>query len=252
MTNLQNLHILVTRPEPQGEELCRLINAHGGEAISFPTIAFVPKDFHHTLPLLGEQDWLIFISPQAVYSSIPQIRKAWPQLPETVKFAAVGAGTARVLQQAGYNVSIHPEADWSSVGVLALSEFRSVSGKKIAIVRGVGGREILDKTLAERGADILPVITYERVLPDVDVTECVELLEKGIINIIVCTSYDGVKNLKILLGEKGWPYLQEIPVIVMSERIKSLAHDLGFRRIWVTRNASQEAILDLIAEKRKE
>lgn len=256
MNHLQNLTILVTRPEPQGDALCRLISAHGGRAISFPTIAFAPPPdpdaFQRALSLLDEQDWLIFISPQAVYASIPHIRKTWPQLPETVKFAAVGAGTARALQEAGYNIAVHPDTDWSSAGVLDLPEFRLVSGKKIAIIRGAGGREILDKTLAERGAHILPVLAYERVLPDVDVNQYLELFKKGTINRIVCTSYEGVRNLKILLGETGWPYLQTVPVIVVSERIKSLAHDLGFRRIWVTRNASQEAVLEVMAERRNE
>lgn len=253
MNTLHNLHILVTRPQPQGEELCRLVKDHGGQATHFPTIDFAPppdtQAFEQALTKLGEQDWLIFISPQAVYATVAHIRRLWPYFPESVKFAAVGAGTAKALNEAGYNVAIHPESNWSSEGILDLPEFHSVAEKKIAIIRGVGGREMLDKYLAERGAHLLPVIAYERILPEVDINPCLALLKQGTIDIIVCTSYEGVRNLKILLGEAGWPYIKNIPLIVMSERIKLLAHDLGFGKIWVTRNASQAAVLEIMVEK---
>jgi len=248
MNDLHDLHILVTRPALQGTEICRLITDRCGHAIHFPTIAFAPPPdqlaFQQAIALLGEQEWLIFISPQSVYASVDHIRKAWPQWPQQVKFAAVGAGTVKALHEAGYEVSSWPMTDWGSDGLLALPEFQSVFGKKIAIIRGMGGREIVDKVLTARGAYILPVLAYERILPTVDVSECLQLLKQRIINRIVCTSYEGVKNLKILVGETGWPYLKGIPLIVMSERIKTLAHDLGFQTIWVTRHASQTAILD--------
>jgi uroporphyrinogen-III synthase len=254
MKNLEDLHILVTRPEPQGEELCKLISAHGGHPIHFPTIAFAPpldeESFQQAITQLGEQDWLIFNSPQAVYASIALIRKHWPHFPDTVKWAAVGAGTAKALQQAGYE-ALYPDNEQSSEALLDLPDLQQVAGKKIAIIRGVGGRGLLDKIFTERGAIILPVIAYERILPDVDPAPILEKLRQHAIAIIVCTSYEGVRNLKILLGESASPYLHDIPLIVMSERIKMLAQDLGFRRIWVTRNASQAAILDTLAETRK-
>jgi uroporphyrinogen-III synthase len=253
MNNLHHLHILVTRPSLPGEALCKLIINHGGQVTHFPTIAFAPPPdihaFQHALTLLGEQDWLIFISPQAVYASVTLIRKLWPHFPDPVKWAAVGAGTAKALNEAGYNVTIHPEKNWNSERILELPEFQSVSGKKIAIIRGVGGREILDKCLVGRGASLLPVIAYERVMPKVDTSSCFALLKQGIIDIIVCASFESVKNLKTLLGEVGWPYLKDIPVVVVSERIKSLAQDLGFRKIGVAHDASQTAMLEIMAQK---
>jgi uroporphyrinogen-III synthase len=251
---MNHLHILITRPEIQGRELCQRITEHGAHPIHFPTIAFAgPPDeqaFTQALMQLGEQDTLIFISPQAVYASIAHIRKHWPHFPDTVKWAAVGAGTAKALQEAGYNAVLYPDKQQNSEGLLALPEFQHVTDKKIAIIRGAGGREHLDKILAERGASVLPVIAYERILPTMDISDCLSRLKQRAIDVIVCTSYDSIRNLKILLGDAGWPYLQEIPVIVVSVRIKMLAEDLGFRRIWVTRDASQTAILDTLKDVR--
>lgn len=252
MSDLQGLNILVTRPSPQGEELCDLISARGGHAIHFPTISFAPppdsEAFQSALTQLGAQDWLVFISPQAVFASIAHIRKVWPHFPETVKWAAIGAGTAKALLDAGVYYTLTPENEWNSEGLLALPEFLKIAGKKIAIIRGVGGRELLDVALAERGAHVLSVIAYERILPTVDISDCLKRLQQSDIDRIICSSYEGISNLKILLGDSGWPYLQKIPVIVMSERIKRLAEDLGFRRIWVAHNASQTGIIDTLVE----
>lgn len=243
-------NILVTRPSPQADELCRLIAELGHHAIHLPVIAFAaPPDqeaYSAVIKQLGEQDWLIFISPQAVYASTSDLRKHWPHLPESVKFAAIGSGTAKALEEAGFNPQVYPKEDANTESLLALPEFQQVAGKKITIVRGVGGRELVDKILAERGARILPWFVYERILPKVEVDGCLAQLRQHKIDIIVCTSFESVRNLKILLGDSAWPYISELPLIVMSERIKVLAGDLGFRRIWVASNASTMGILETI------
>lgn len=250
------LTILITRPDPQGSALCQLIEANGDHAIHFPTIEIVPPAdetlLQQQLSQLGEQDWLIFISPQAVITSIPHLRRAWPQLPDTVRWAAVGAGTAQALKEAGYNEIIYPPVEFSTEALLALPEFHSISGKKIAIIKGEGGRELLQTTLQERGAHVLLINSYRRALPEIDPTRYCDLFINNKIDAAICTSFEGIANLKKLIGEKAWKTLKVTPCIVMSERIKSLAHHLGFQTIWVVKSASHTAILNLLAEKRNE
>ncbi len=251
---LAGLTVMVTRPLPAGALLSELIVAQGGLAIHFPTIAFVPADTHRfeqAITQLGEQAWLIFISPQAVYASVPAIRRAWPHLPPTLKFAAVGAGTASALHDAGYQVSVYPDGEWNSEGLLALPLFQTVAGQKIAVIRGEGGREFIDQSLRERGAVVTPVIAYKRSLPDVDVASILLLFKQHKIDTVICASFESVKHLKILLGEAGWPFINTIPLIVVSERIKMLANDLGFQTIWVAQNASHAAVMETLAQKRK-
>ena len=183
---------------------------------------------------------------------MPAIRRAWPHFPPQVKLAAVGAGTAQALREAGYQVSAYPNAEWSSEGLLALSEFQTVTGQKIAIVRGEGGRERLDNEFTARGAMVLHVIAYQRLLPTVDVKPYQQMLKEHAINAIICGSFESVKNLKILLAEEGWPFLKAIPLIVTSERIKMLANNLGFQTIWIAKNASHAAVVETLALKRNE
>lgn len=256
MTNsLQTLCVLVTRPSPEGDVLAHHIEALDAKTLVLPTIQFVPSPdpeaYQNAIAKLGDQDWLVFTSPQAVYSSVPDIRRYWPEFPSHVQFAAVGAGTARALLHAGYR-AVYPEQDWSSEGVMALPEFQSLTGKKIAIIRGVGGRDVLKQWFVDRGAFVLPVVSYQRICPKVDMAQYLAAAKNKIIDVIICTSTEGMLNLKHLFGDSGWPLLRVIPLIVTSDRIKMLAYQTGFQTIWVAQNASHVAILDLLGQKRNE
>ena len=254
MTQLNHsLTILVTRPDPQGFELCTELMTNGFQALHLPTIDFVsiPVDENHDiLNKLGHQDWLIFISPHAVYASVPCIRQRWPELPANVKFAAVGAGTAKALKNAGY-LSTYPLDGGGADYLLALPDFQNVVNHKITLIKGEGGREELQAVLTERGAYVSMLVAYQRVLPTNDVSSYLTLLEANKIDAVICTSYEGVRNLKTLIGKKHWPMLSILPLIVVSERIKVLAHDLGYQTIWVAVNANHQAILDVLEQKKE-
>lgn len=247
---LAGIHILVTRPDPAGSELCHQIEQQAGKAMHFPVLAFEPpldsSALERAIDELGSQDWLIFVSPRAVYMSIPLLRRRWPELPPTLQFAAVGAGTTQALHAAGYDVAVQPEENWSSEGLLAMPEFQEVRDKKIALIRGEGGRDMLAQVLTERGASVLHVVAYRRVLPVVNQT----VLAQADLNVVLCTSIEGLRNLKKLAGDQH-QRLQRMPLIVVSERIKKLAEDLDFQPIWVAKNASHSAILEILAQKRE-
>lgn len=249
---LQGLNVLVTRPGEPGNHLCQMIAQNGGHAEHFPTIAFAPPPdkaaFEQGIAELGEQDWLIFVSPYAVRVSVPAIRKAWPVFPPQTQFAGVGAITAAALREAGYN-AIYPHSDWSSEALIAMPELQNLVDKKIAIIRGEGGRDVLEQELAARGAHILSVIAYKRTLPLRSSVEnqALDRLDNEEIDAIVCASFESIQNLKIILGDSGWPRIKNVPLVVVSERIKTLAQALGFQTIWVANNASHQAIIDILS-----
>ena len=93
----KRVHVLVTRPHSAGAELCVLLTAHGMQATHLPTIEFKPTQdtaaLSTAMQQIGAQNCLIFISPQAVYASIPYIRRAWPELPPTIQLAAITLAT---------------------------------------------------------------------------------------------------------------------------------------------------------------
>lgn len=255
MKRLNKMNVLVTRPDPGGTALCKLITDAGGQAHHLPTIAIESMShsevFRDQVKALSDQDWLIFISPQAVLAAWPVIKAVYDRLPEHLGIAAIGPGTANALAAEGVQGIVCPKEHFCSEGLLALPAFQSVKGKKMSIIRGNAGRDVLEKTLQSRGAVVMPVIAYQRVLPHVDVVPFLVLMQKNAIDVIVCGSYETVNNLKILFGDCYWPIVNRIPLLVVSSRIEELARQLGFRTIWVARNASHEAILETLAKKGK-
>jgi uroporphyrinogen-III synthase len=244
-TPLQGLRVMVTRPQPEGEALCRYINAAGGEAVYFPTIqieSLVVSAQH--IAALDEQDWLIFISPQAVYASSAVILSHWPVWPASIAVAAVGAGTAHALQARGLPVTVYPDEQWSSEGLLNLPAFLTPAGKKITLIRGEGGRTQLAETLTHRGALVSHLVVYRRHLPIVTVENVSDLVR---IDVVICTSGEGLSNLKQLLLP-SWEQLQTVPVVVISQRMIELSQALGFQKVYLAKNASHTAIIEMLSQ----
>lgn len=235
-SGIKNMRILVTRPKPQGEELCERLRALGADPIYFPTIEIMPPSdvtvFTEGMKKLDEYDWIIFISPQAVSQSAPFM----PVL-KCAKVAAVGPGTAKALQKVGFPVNVYPLDEWSGEGLLKLPQFKNLTDQRIALLCGEDGRSELADTLRVRGAEVKNFIVYKRVLP-----AQTPLVELSKIDVIVCTSGDGLRNLVILCGASV--LLQQIPLIVVSERIVKLAKELTFKKIFLAAGAGHDMIIE--------
>ncbi len=251
MPNLNGLTVMVTRPKPQGEILCEQIRDKGGRAVYFPTIEIRPPQditlFNQAILALDHYEWVIFISPQAVYQSAPTIKKHWPQFPEGVKVAALGGGTAEALRQANLPVDLSPAEDWRSEGLLDEEAFKKLAYKKVALISGNRGRDFLAETLTVRGAELTNIVAYQRVMPNVDVSDYVRMLKAHEIDIILCTSGEILYNLKTLL-EEAWEDLRHIPIVVISERMQMLAMQLEFENILLAKNASHPAMLAILKD----
>jgi uroporphyrinogen-III synthase len=245
--NLAGMRVMVTRPDPAGQVLCDKISACGGIAYHFPTMVIqtlaASEDVQAQVQCLDDFDYLIFISPQSVYAIAKTIRQRWPTLPESVKLLAVGAGTAAALEAEHLPVWLYPADDWSSEGLMALSELNAVQGKKIGLIQGANPRAYLYETLSHRGAMVTPITAYQRLLPTSHNQTSLQLIHNDAVDVIVCTSGEGVQNLKTLLMQQ-WQKLQSLPIVVISEKQLELARDLQFKQIFLANNASHDAIIE--------
>jgi uroporphyrinogen-III synthase len=251
---LHGLTILVTRPKPQGEMLCEHIRTEGGKAIYFPTIEILPPNdttlCHQQISHLAQYDWLIFLSPQAVFHSAKMLHTLWPQFPGRLRVAAVGGGTMQALKEMNIPAHVFPVADWRSEGLADLDEFQNINGKKIALICGEGGREWLATTLAARGAEVTRILVYRRALPKVNIERYIHLFQAHEIDIIICTSSEIMRNLKTLLGETIWSEFRAVPILVISERLARYAKTLEFQTVLLAANASLDAMMTILAKKK--
>ena len=237
-SSLNGLKVLVTRPEHQARSLCDLVTAAGGQAIALPVFDIEPiSPWNGPNIRLADQDMIIFISRNAVTHFMAQLHE---QISSNTRCVAVGAATTASMTEHGLRVDIQAPPPAGSESLLAMPELNAVEGKNILIVRGEGGRELLADTLLSRGARINYIEVYRRALPT---------LSKAIIeqaktaDCIVITSVTGLENLCQFIDVS-----ELIPksLIVMSERIRQYALDLGFQYCVVADDASDAAVMQQI------
>ncbi len=247
MTNgLAGQTVVVTRPAGQAETLCHLIEQQGGKALRFPTLAIESVAIAaESLQQALDSDWLIFTSTNAVNFALEAFGGKMSNAGR-LKMAAVGQSTAKALHDAGYTVKCVPQADFSSEGLLAEPDMYQVAGKKITIVRGVGGREKLAETLRHRNAQISTFEVYQRTMPEIDKGPLMLALARGAISATTITSAEALNNLLAMLDDESVNRLKARPLIVVSSRIGQLATQLGFTGVTVSPQAADAAIFQTL------
>lgn len=243
---LRGVAVLVTRPAAQAAKLCELIRAAGGEAIEYPAIAIEPLTLDEALRHSTAPDWLIFTSVNAVQHGLAHCARN-----ASTRVAAIGKATATALEANDVRVDAVPELGSTSEDLLSHSAFANVDGLRVWLIKGVGGRDALRDTLAERGANVTVAEAYRRVQPNVapDVTQRLEERWRNDgIDIVTLTSVEILENLLALLSEAGQTMLRATPFVAISERIVAAARAHGLRADAVlTRGADDESIVGAIA-----
>ncbi len=237
--------VLVTRPGTQASELSALIQSAGGRPILFPTLEILPPvdpDLPRSL-LTQHWDIVIFISRNAVTGA----RDLLPDLHglSGAQVAAVGKATATVLAEIGHAPDLIPTEHYDSESLLALPELSQVGGKRVLIVRGVGGRAHLGDTLSTRGAAVAYAEVYRRARPQVDATLLLADWHQSL-GFITATSDEVLNNLLGMIPEAEWPWLKTLPLVVFSDRGAGSAMELGFRVVAVAKAASDEAMVEAL------
>jgi len=237
---LKGLRVLITRPEAQATILLEKLTVLGAKVVSMPVIEIVPiapEDWSDVT--MAEQNMLIFVSRNAVLSFVAGFEE---RLPDNIKYVAVGAATARCLLASGMSVDIQAPAPAGSESLLALPEMQNMAGKQILIVRGETGRELLADTLIARGATISYLEVYRRCLPTYNETGVSTAL---LADWLVVTSVAGLQNLCQIVNNEG---IKLKMLLVVSERIKQVAVELGFQHIFVSDDVSDAAVVNRIVE----
>ncbi|MFZ0219440.1 MAG: uroporphyrinogen-III synthase [Candidatus Aquirickettsiella sp.] len=248
MTSLHGLRVLITRPTHQAQDLIAQTQYYRGIPFQFPTLEIIEtkniKKVLLTIKKLDEYDFVIFISPNAVFKTAEYIHRFWPSWPKDSKIVATGLGTSLALKRYNLPCDNCPEKDFNGLGILELVALQDIKQKKILIIKGQGGRSYLAKGLKARGAQIDNLNVYKRQLPKIDKTN---IPNQEAIDIIICMSHSGLTNLVSLL----YPYWRDIlfqkQLLVISPRLADSAKKLGFvKRPLISDNANHAAILQTL------
>lgn len=240
--------ILVTRPSPAGEELVNRLVAQGKMAYSFPLIEFSPGRQLAQLPAqlaaLAPESLVFVLSQNVIHFASPLLRQYGISWPKEHTWFAIGRTTALTLHAASHLTIHYPQDRETSEVLLQLPELQHIHGKQALILRGNGGRELLGETLQERGAEVIFCECYQRNEINYNALEEAWRWYERQISIIVVTSGEMLQQLYTLIPEwyrENW--LLQCQLLVVSERLASLARHLGWHNIRVADNADNDALL---------
>lgn len=253
-TSLSGLTVLVTRPSNQIDSMRKAIESCGAKVLPLPLIEIKPlvdkaaiQDLKDKVLELDHYRFLIFVSNNAVSFGSEVINNFWPQFPIGIDVIAVGPTTAQAARERLGCEVIQPSDGMTSEDILRLPQLVDVSGQKIGIVRGQGGRELLADTLRERGAVVDYLEAYSRTPIDYTGKEFCKQLQDAGVNVLTVSSGESLDRLTHLLVDNK-EIMRELILLTPSERVASQAKEAGYRRVHNASGANPLSFVNALGE----
>ncbi|MEQ1963816.1 uroporphyrinogen-III synthase [Xenorhabdus khoisanae] len=245
------MSILITRPAPAGEELVRRLRAIGKTAFSAPLIEIYPGA---DLPLLPQKlqwlsagDLVFLLSKNAVHYANQQLIQEGLSWPNKFSYYGIGKSTSLMFhQQTGLEI-VWPGQGETSEDLLKLPTLQKMSHKKILLLRGNGGREVIASTLRMRGGIVDYCECYSRQPVKYHAADFSYHWQQYGIKTIVVTSGEMLQLLYNLVTDSdGKVWLLSCCLVVVSERLANIAQALGWQTIKVAKSADNDALIQAL------
>jgi uroporphyrinogen III methyltransferase/synthase len=163
--------VVITRTRDQNSELREKLETLGAEVLELPLIS-ITKDVARDslveiLAELGGYDWIVFTSANGVRFFFEDFLKGFPDIRALggLRFACVGAATAREIQKHHIRVECMPDTATGESLADALIATGSLDSAKLIVVTGNLNRDTMVKKIEAAGGivDKLPLYTTAKV-----------------------------------------------------------------------------------------
>lgn len=248
--------VVITRPLAQAQPLAERVTAMGRNAIVFPLLEISPLadsgPLRAALSNVSSYAMVAFVSPNAIDAAFA-LQPVWPQ---DVMLAVMGEGSRAALEHYGLTaananiVSPHDAERTDSQTLLEALDLDALRGKRVLIVRGETGRELLGDALRAAGVEVDQVAAYKRSVPSMDQARTAQLrqLIDGN-NYWIITSSEALRNLSAMAeqvdGRASVAKMQQQRIIVPHARIAETAQSLGFQAVTLTGSGDERLLAAL-------
>ena len=232
--------LLNTRPAHQARTVTEAARAVGMAVIACPTLSIRCLPF----PTVAAQCW-VFTSVNAVRCYLAQES----HLPQG-RLIAIGPATAEALQQAEKEVPpiFSLPKNFNSEEVLEMPIFdpkNGPSGQTVAIVKGEGGRTLLQKSLSARGWAVEVVTVYRRVRRRL--CEGWTMFRQAPQPLLLAMSVEAVEALLAAVPEVDRHWLMRVPVAALSGRIGQALQAKGWQGpVYVAPRSDGDGMIQLL------
>ncbi|MGZ5817187.1 MAG: uroporphyrinogen-III synthase [Burkholderiaceae bacterium] len=237
--------VIITRPLAQAAGLAQRVAESGRQAIVFPLLEIHPladtSSLQAALEDIDGYGMVSFVSPNAIDASFA-IRQNWPA---HVTLSVMGEGSRKALAEHGITADTHtvispldPEQTDSQTLLDAL-DLSALRGKKVLIIRGENGRELLADALRTAGVQVTQIAAYRRSAPELDaagISQLKKLIDTP--NDWMITSSEALRILVQMVqrvaDQDGVAKMQQQKIMVPHVRIAETARLLGFTDVVMT------------------
>ena len=209
--------------------LCRLLEMQGASTLRLPVMQIESTADRRALAArlgaLDEFDLIVFSSANAVRFGAFLLDER-----RDLTLAAVGPATAHALNQAGYRVTVQPSSGFDSESLLSHPGLEHVCGSRVLIVKGCGGRELLEQELTRRGAAVATADVYRRVPATPGDSVLAALLERfvaGEVQVITASSAEIATHLLEVAPAELRDEFEKVHWLLPGERVAAALRARG-------------------------
>ena len=239
--------IVVTRARAQATGFAELLESYGAQTVQFPTIEIQPiletPALDEAITHLGDYDWIIFTSVNAVEIFYSRLRKNGADVRSFGKaqICAVGPKTLEALDRIGICADFAPS---QSRGLAIAAEMENLMGQNIMMPCATIAPEDLRMALREKGAVVDTIPIYDTVKTE---GKGREELEKKIINgeidMVTFTSSSTVTNFVDMFDQRPVEvFLAKVGIAVIGPSTASMVKRYGLAADVMPNEASVEAL----------
>lgn len=238
---LGTMKIAVTRPKDRSSVLAEKLTDLGAEVVLMPAIATEPIQenprLETALDQIHEYSWIVFTSVagvQAFYSAMKRRRMDIRGL-AGLRFAAIGAGTAREVEKQGIFVDQMPEI-YSGKALGELLARTVKPGERILIPRASMGTEEVIRPLEEAGLSFDDIAVYDTVEGERE-----GIAYEDSVDLVAFTSASTVRGF---VKQNPQADFSSVKAVCIGEQTAAAAREYGMRTA-----VSEKATIDSMVEK---
>ncbi len=247
--SLRGAKILLTRQLEQCASLNAQIASLGGISINVPMFAIESTlDQNKIWQIqrgLSLTSMAVFVSSNAAKLLLSHL-----SLDSNLLCACVGPATAEYLLTAGCKQVIFPQTKpYDSVNLIKQMQLNNLNlaNRYIMVFTGENGNRLIVEELQSLGAVVEVIEVYKRVMPKLSEQEVAELTQLPLIDMALVTCVTSLINLKTLASTLRVLW-QNIPLLVVSRRIRDHALGLGFSKVYTASSMTDADIISALIE----
>jgi hydroxymethylbilane synthase len=226
--SLHSRAVIDTRPELDAAER-EALESEGFRVRHVPAIAIgsagANGEIERARSRIGEYDWVVLTSKRGVSALLDGVQSP----PSTVRWAAVGATTAKALRDRGVRVDVVPASARGDAIPDALAKLGTLSDSRVLLARADAADNALPEKLIAMGAHVDTLVAYHTITaPATSRRALLDALADGDVEAILFASGSAVRGTVELAGKEA-VRARALHAISIGPKTSVVARELGFQ-----------------------